>query len=211
MTTGRRKAAPRRERRKEDRPAEIVAAALELFADQGFGTTKMADVAHLAGVSKATVFVYFPTKEDLFRAVAQTVVKANFERLPAGDGELAIPLSIFVPLLLRQAALAGESRVGAMIRLLIAESRAFPDLAKVWHDEVVARMLGLLTSAITQAQARGEIRAGDPRLYAFSILGPMLAGVIFREVFRDARAELPDLKELAVQHAAIVLQGLSLE
>ncbi len=188
-----------------------MAAALELFADQGFGTTKMADVAHLAGVSKATVFVYFPTKEDLFRAVAQTVVKANFERLPAGDGELAIPLSIFVPLLLRQAALAGESRVGAMIRLLIAESRAFPDLAKVWHDEVVARMLGLLTSAITQAQARGEIRAGDPRLYAFSILGPMLAGVIFREVFRDARAELPDLKELAVQHAAIVLQGLSLE
>jgi AcrR family transcriptional regulator len=208
MTTGRRKAAPRRERRKEDRPAEIVAAALELFADQGFGTTRMADVAHLAGVSKATVFVYFPTKEDLFRAVAQTVVQTHFERLPAGDGGLAAPLSIVVPLLLRQAALAGESRVGAMIRLLIAESRAFPDLAKVWHDEVVARVLGLLTAAITQAQARGEIRAGDPRLYAFSILGPMLAGVIFREVFRDARADLPDLKELAQQHAAIVLQGL---
>ncbi len=211
MTTSRPKGAPRRERRKEDRPAEIVAAALELFADKGFGASKMADVAHRAGVSKATVFVYFPTKEDLFRAVARTVVKANFEHLQGGDAGLAIPLSTFVPLLLQQAALIGQSRVASMIRLLIAESRAFPDLAQVWHDEVVARMLGMLTAAIKQAQARGEVCAGDPRLHAFSILGPMLAGMIFREVFRDAQAELPNLRTLAVQHAQVVLRGLSLE
>jgi AcrR family transcriptional regulator len=209
MTTSRSKAPPRRERRKEDRPAEIVAAALDVFADKGFGAAKISDVAHLAGVSKATVFVYFPTKEDLFRAVAQTVAGANFERLRLAGPELAIPLAEFVPLLLAQAAAVGESRVGSIVRLLIAESRAFPDMAKVWHDEVVSVMLGILVAAITQAQARGEVRAGDPRLIAFSILGPMMAGVIFREVFRGAGAELPDLRALATQHARIVLAGLS--
>ena len=61
MTKSRSTAPPRRERRKEDRPAEIVAAALQVFADKGFGAAKIIDVAHLAGVSKATVFVYFPT------------------------------------------------------------------------------------------------------------------------------------------------------
>ena len=209
MTKTRSTAPPRRERRKEDRPAEIVAAALQVFADKGFGAAKISDVAQLAGVSKATVFVYFPSKEDLFRAVARTVVSANFERLRTTEATPAMPLASFVPLLLRQAATLGERRIGAIARMLIGESRTFPDLAKVWHDEVVAVMLGILTSTIARAQARGEARAGDPRLIAFSIFGPMMAGVLFREVFGDAAAELPDLEALARQHAEIVLAGLS--
>jgi AcrR family transcriptional regulator len=208
MTKTRSTAPPRRERRKEDRPAEIVAAALQVFADKGFGAAKISEVAQLAGVSKATVFVYFPSKEDLFRAVARTVVSANFERLRTTEATPAMPLASFVPLLLRQAATLGERRVGAIARMLIGESRTFPDLAKVWHDEVVAVMLGLLTSTVARAQARGEIRAGDPRLIAFSIFGPMMAGVLFREVFGDSEAELPDLEALARQHAQIVLAGL---
>ncbi len=203
----------RRERRKEDRPAEIVAAALEVFADQGFGASRIAEVAQRAGVSKATVFVYFPTKEDLFRAVARTAVAANFEALQppaaASSATQPLPLEQLVPLLLRRAAAMGDSRVGALARLLIGESRAFPDLARVWHDEVVARLLGLLVGAIAHAQSQGRCRAGDPRLHAFSILGPMMAGMIFRQVFAPTGAEPPDLPALAEQHAATVLRGLA--
>ncbi|MBW8758764.1 MAG: TetR/AcrR family transcriptional regulator [Burkholderiales bacterium] len=209
MTKTRSTAPPRRERRKQDRPAEIVAAALQVFADKGFGAAKIIDVAQLAGVSKATVFVYFPTKEDLFRAVARTVVSVNFERLRTTEAAPAMPLATFVPLLLQQAATLGESRIGSIARMLIGESRSFPDLAKVWHDEVVAVMLGILTSTVARAQARGEVRAGDPRLIAFSIFGPMMAGVLFREVFGNSEAELPDLRALARQHSEIVLAGLS--
>lgn len=209
MKKARSTAPPRRERRKEERPAEIVAAALQVFADKGFGAAKITDVAQLAGVSKATVFVYFPTKEDLFRAVAQAVVTSNFERLRTTGTAPPMPLAAFVPLLLQHAAALGESRAGAIARMLIAESRAFPDLARVWHDEVVSVMLGILTATVAQAQARGEVRAGDPRLMAFSIFGPMMAGVIFREVFRAAEVDLPDLRALAVQHAQIVLAGLA--
>jgi AcrR family transcriptional regulator len=199
----------RRQRRKEARPSEIVAAAIEVFADKGFGAAKMDEIARRAGVAKGTLFVYFPTKQDLFRAVAQTVVNANFERLQSASTALDRPLSELVPLLLGQMAMVGESRVASVIRLLIAEARAFPDLAQVWHDEVVAKVLGLVTSAIERAQARGEIRPGDARLYAFSIMGPILAGVIFREVFGDAGTWLPDLQALAVQHASIIIRGLT--
>jgi hypothetical protein len=111
-------------------------------------------------------------------------------------------------MVLAQAAALGEGRLPGMIRLLVAEARSFPELARMWHDEVVSQVLGLLAAAIERAQARGEIRAGNPHLHAFSVMGPMLAAVIFREVFRATDAPLPDLRELAEQHAATVLDGL---
>jgi AcrR family transcriptional regulator len=205
-----RAAATPRRRRKEARPSEIIEAALALFSERGFGATRLEDVARRAGVAKGTVFVYFSTKEDLFRAVAQSVLASHLDRLQAAASCFDKPMTEVVPLLLGQAAAAiGQGQLPAMMRLLIAESRQFPDLAGVWHDEVVAKVLGLLTAMIEQAQARGEIRSGKAQLFAFSILGPMLASALFREVFRDT-ALPPDLHELATQHAQVVLGGLLL-
>ncbi len=201
-------ALPQRRRRKEARPSEIVAAALQVFAEKGFGEAKMEEVARRAGVSKGTVFVYFPTKQDLFRAVAQTVLTENFARLQVATPPVDRPLTELVPLLLNTAAMVGSSPITAVIRMLIAEARTFPDLAQVWHDEVVAKMLGFLTAAIEAAQARGEVRAGDARLYALSIIGPMVMSFVFREVFGRTDARLPDLGALAAQHAQTVLYGL---
>ncbi|MFT4077542.1 MAG: TetR/AcrR family transcriptional regulator C-terminal domain-containing protein [Asticcacaulis sp.] len=94
------------------------------------------------------------------------------------------------------------------MRLLIAEARAFPDLAIIWHDKVVSKILGVLTGAIERAQERGEMKAGDPRLYAFSILGPMLAGVLFQQIFAETDVLPPDLGQLAEQHGQAILNGL---
>lgn len=198
----------RRQRRKDARPSEIIEAAIEVFSERGFGKARLEDVARKAGVAKGTVFVYFSTKEDLFRAVARTVLSDHLRRLQSPAADLDRPLAETVPALLAQAAtVIGEGRLPAMMRLLIAESRTFPDLARVWHDEVVSKVLGLVTEALERAQARGEIRPGDARLHAFSIMGPMLGAALFREVFRDT-APLPDLQELAAQHARTVLRGL---
>jgi AcrR family transcriptional regulator len=198
----------RRQRRKDARPSEIIEAAIEVFGERGFGKARLEDVARKAGVAKGTVFVYFATKEDLFRAVAQTVLSAHLRRLQGAAADIDRPLTETVPALLAQTArVIGEGRLPAMMRLLIAESRTFPDLARVWHDEVVSKMLGLVTGALERAQARGEIRPGDVQLQAISIMGPMLAAALFREVFRDT-APLPDLQELAAQHAQTVLRGL---
>src|ERR1700757_4733588 len=66
-------------RRKDARPGEIVAAALASFAERGFAATRLEDVAAAAGISKGTIYLYFPTKEDLFRAVVRHAVLPNVE------------------------------------------------------------------------------------------------------------------------------------
>lgn len=201
--------APRR-RRKEARPSEIVQAALDVFAERGFGAAKMDEVARRAGVAKGTVFVYFPNKEELFRAVARAALKTNLEQIQNAALNTQMPVADLIPLLLAKAAGIGDTRIPAILRLIIAESRIFPDLARVWYDEAVSKMFALLTGAIERAQARGEIHDGDARLMVFSIVGPMMASVLFREVFQGTEASLPDLHRLASQHTKVVLSGLLL-
>ena len=75
--------APRWERRKESRPAELIAAALDLFVERGFAATRLDEVAARAGVSKGTLYLYFDSKEDLFKAVIrETIVPllSDFQR-----------------------------------------------------------------------------------------------------------------------------------
>lgn len=197
-----------RRRRKDARPSEIIDAALAVFSEHGFGAAKIEEVASRAGVSKGTVFVYFANKEELFRAVAQHLLATHLDGLPGLSGALDIGFAEFVPLLLGRAAGVGDGPAPAMIRLLLAEARRFPDIAQVWYDEVVSKVFAVLVASIRKAQERGEVRAGDPQLFAFSLVGPLLAGTIFREIMRATDATLPDLSALAGQHGELVLRGM---
>lgn len=205
-------AAPRWRRRKTARPGEIVAAALEVFADKGFAAARLEDVAARAGISKAALYLYFETKTDLFRAVVAQAVSPKVDQarlLAATEGQ---SLDVTVPALLGMvAALAQGSKVGAVAKMVIGESRNFPDLAKIWHDQVVSQALDLLTALVVRAQARGEARPGDPRLFAVSLMSPMVVGMLWREVFEPVGGAPMDLTALARQHAGAILHGLSLE
>ncbi len=201
--------APKWSRRKDARPAEIIEAALDLFIEAGFADTKLSEVAKRAGIAKGTVYRYFDTKEELFRAVVRQALAANLgaiEQMAAGyEG----PLADLLPLMMGMAAQRlGNSRLPAILRLVVADSRAFPDLAAIWHDEVVSKFLGLLTGLIASAQDRGEVKPGDPKLYAFSVIGPTVTAVLFRELFDHASPHMPDLQALAAQHARVVLGGM---
>ena len=71
-------APPRRERRKEARPGELLEAALSLFVEKGFAATRVEEVAARAGVSKGTLFLYFPSKEELFKALVRQTISGRF-------------------------------------------------------------------------------------------------------------------------------------
>jgi AcrR family transcriptional regulator len=196
-------------RRKEARPGEILAAALAVFAEKGFAAAKLEEIAARAGVVKGSLYLYFETKEDLFRAVVRDVIAPQFQAVAETAKQVDAPFTELVPqLLMRVARLSHEGRIPSIIKMVIGESRNFPDLGKIWHDDVLSPAIGAMAEPIALAQRRGEVRAGDARLHAFSLLGPMLMGILFREVFRDVPSDPPDLQALALQHAGTVLNGL---
>lgn len=200
---------PKRQRRAQDRPREICAAALDVFAEKGFAAARLDEIAQRAGVSKGTLYLYFKDKADLFRAVVRDTVAPNIDlvRTMIEGADLPFPdvIRMFLP---RFAALTSQARVGAVAKMVVGESRNFPELAKVWHDEVVSKALGLIGGLIERGQAKGEVRAGDPRLLTFTLMGPMVMGLLWRETLQPAGGAPLDLEALAVQHAETVLDGM---
>src|SRR5450631_587293 len=81
-------------RRKDARPGEIVAASLACFAERGFAATRLEDVARRAGVTKGTLYLYFPNKEELFKAVVRQAVVANIAFGEALVDQSAEPASV---------------------------------------------------------------------------------------------------------------------
>jgi AcrR family transcriptional regulator len=200
---------PKWRRRKDDRPSEIISAAIDIFAEKGFAAAKLDDVAKRAGIAKGTLYRYFETKDDMFRAVVQQAIVGSLEETQTAAMAFQGSISQLVPMLLKRAAnRMGDRRFPAIARMVMAESRTFPDLAAIWHDQLVSQMLGLVGDLIAKAQARGEVKSGDAKLYAFSILGPVVSAVLFHEVFGRTSVDLPDIDRLAAQHAETVLHGL---
>ena len=200
---------PKWRRRKEERPGDIIAAALQVFAEKGFAGARVEEIAARAGLSKGSVYLYFPTKEALFRAVVRDALVPDIENLRTALLALDLPfpdlLRSFLP---RLAQIVATVPIGAVAKMVIGESRNFPELARVWHDEVVLKGIGLLGDLVERAQGRGEVRPGDPRIHAFSIMGPMLIGVIWRETFTPVGGAAVDLDAVARQHAETILAGL---
>ena len=202
--------APKWRRRKAARPAEIVAAAQSAFAERGYAAARLDEIAARAGVSKGAIYLYFPTKQDLFQAVVAEAATPNLEaaRTIAEQmrGDFAGFAKVFAPMIAR---LAAQTSLGAVAKMVIAESRNFPELARVWHDTVAAEALATLSVLIAAAQARGEVREGDPRAFAFALISPIIMGVLWRETFVPVGAAPFDIEALARQHVETTIRGMA--
>lgn len=201
---------PRWRRRKAARPGEIEAAALDVFLRRGFAAARLEDIAAQAGVSKAALYVYFPTKLDLFRAVVGAHAAPNIDAM--GDiirASEAPFLELMTALLLRMAAAMEQAPLRALARMVIAEGQNFPEVAALWHERLVSKALDLVSEVIARAQGRGEARSGDPRLMAFSAVGPMLLSTIWKEVMEPVGGAPVDLRAMALEHARTLATGLA--
>ena len=204
--------APKFQRRSEDRPREICTAALDLFAARGFAGTRVDDIAARAGVSKGTLYLYFKDKEEIFSAVVRNTVAPNIAMIRDSITAVDMPFSLMIYTLLeRFVDIAEHLPIGAVAKIVIGESRNFPELARVWHDEVASKAIAAVATLIEGAQRRGEVRPGDARLFAFSLMGPMILGALWTTTLVPAGGKPVDLETLARQHAETVLSGLLVE
>ncbi|MFC3068945.1 TetR/AcrR family transcriptional regulator [Phenylobacterium soli] len=204
--------APKFRRRKADRPGEIVQAALQVFSEKGFAAARLDEIAARAGVSKGALYLYFETKEDLFRAVVEQAIAPNIQAVRAMIAAHPGPFADLLRLVPeRIAGLLETLPVGGVVKMVIGEAGNFPELARVWHDRLVAQALGAMTDAVAAAQARGEVKPGDPRTYAMQLIAPLLVGVIWRETFVPVGAAAFDVAAVARQHVETMLGGMLAE
>jgi AcrR family transcriptional regulator len=150
---------PRWQRRPESRPEEILEAALHVFGEQGFARTRLEDVARRAGVSKGTLYLYFKSKEDLFREMARACVSARV----AEEEEFARTFEGSTRDLLEQFirhywAKMNEPANLRLVRVVNLELTNFPELARFFFQEVILRMRTLIQSIIDLGIERGEFR-----------------------------------------------------
>ena len=192
-------AQPRYHRRKEDRPQEITEAAFAAFAEKGFTATKVEEVAQRAGVSKGLLYLYFKTKEELFKAVIRNVVTPRVDELTRtlDSSELGAEAFIRGPLLAFMQRLPG-SPASVVIRLMISEAPKHPDLVDYYWDNVASRGLAALRQLLARGVENGEFRETAVNELPQLFVAPVMISIVWGIVFADRSLDTDRLIETQV-------------
>jgi AcrR family transcriptional regulator len=190
---------PRFRRRKEDRPQEITEAALHAFAEKGYAATRVEEVAKRAGVSKGLLYLYFKTKEELFKAVVRSFVVPKIDELTAvvDSNKLSSEEFLRGPFLNFVKTLPG-SPVSVLVRLMIAEGPRHPDLLQFYWDNVISRGLGALQRVVDRGVDDGEFRPSVVNEFPHLFVMPVVFSVIFRLLFEKQSPDTDRLIEAQV-------------
>jgi AcrR family transcriptional regulator len=170
---------PRWRRLPEERPQQILDAALSVFAEHGIDAAKLEEIAARAGVSKGTIYLYFPSKEELFREVVRQRVGpaiANADKASLLEGTAEAQLKTYLK---HQWECLGEDDSEGWIRLVTLELHKYPDLAAFHWDEVVTRSNRILSDIISRGIASGEFRETDPHTAVQMIKALILMHVLW--------------------------------
>ena len=198
----------KRERRKESRPGELLEAALDLFVDKGFAATRSEEVAARAGVSKGTLFLYFPSKEELFKAVVVENLAGRFtewnKEFEAFEGSTSDMLRYCMRVWWER---VGSTKASGLTKLMMSEGRNFPELAEFYRREVVRPGHELLRRIFRRGIDSGEFAPIDVDYAIYTVIAPMNFLMLSKHVAVlcvDGEAPIDPEKYLAVQTEAIL-------
>lgn len=200
---------PKWRRRKQARPEELVAAALELFVEQGFAVTNLRDVAKRAGVSKGTVYLYFRSKDELLMEAVRSSVVPIMDW--ADDQELASdePAGELLRRLVREWMDQFEQRaVAGVPKLVVAEAGNNPALAKQYVDLVVQRARRLFARVLKRGVQNGEFRNVDVRQAVQLLLAPLSYALVHRYSLGPHDPDMLDIGAYLDVHLDLFLRGL---
>lgn len=203
-------APPTRRRKKEARPAELLAAALDVFRAKGFAATRMDDIAAQARVSKGLIYLYYPSKQAIFEALVRERLVPNLTRIEAAMAASQAPapdrLRLVIAALSR---VAEDPRILALPRLVATEAGHFPDLARFYRQEVIARGLALIGGIIRDGIAEGAFRPVEAEPAARLFMAPLIMTALWQNAFAPVEdAPIPPAEILAL-HGEVFLRGLA--
>ena len=183
-------AAPKWRRRPEHRPQQIIEAALEVFGECGLANARLQDIASRAGVSKGTIYLYFPNKEELFREMIRQTAVAAIERAEQVITH-GTPTEQLLAFMKGYWQFVRSPVFSTIYRLVLGELHQFPDLAKFYAHEVVARGLKLMNGIIRRGIDAGEFREIDPMVAARMLV----ALIVMNGIWRDEHTGVPLLAD----------------
>ncbi len=202
----------KRERRKEARPGELLEAALDLFVEKGFAATRSEEVAARAGVSKGTLFLYFPSKEELFKAVVVENLAGRFtewnREFEAYEGTTADMLRYCMRVWWER---VGATKASGLTKLMLSEGNNFPELAEFYRREVVRPGHDLLRRILRRGIDSGEFAPVDVDHAIYSVIAPMMFLMLTKHagnICVDGQTQIDPEQFLSIQ-AETVLFGLS--
>ncbi len=202
---------PLRQRRKQDRPQELLNAALELFAQKGFSATRSEEVASRAGVSKGTLYLYFPSKEELFKAVVRTNISALIAEGQQIADQFEGPSAQLLRLLMHTWwQRVGDTPAGGIFKIIIAEVRNFPELAQFYTDEVVLPAHRLIAGTLQRGIDRGEFRPVPLHEATHTLIAPLLFQALHKHSIGACPVLGPDMNPTLLLDTQIdlMLHGL---
>lgn len=195
-------------RRKEDRPGEILAAALKTFASKGFTATRLDEVAKAAGISKGTLYLYFESKEALFKAVVTHFIVPQIARAEETaenfDGSIKELLTNLQEGW-RENVL--ETDISGIPKIIMSEASNFPELAQFYLETVIHRSTSFISSLIEAGIKRGEFRQCDSQYVARSFMAPM----VFMAIWQNSLAQFDqeyDMNEFMITSLEIFMRGI---
>ena len=193
---------------KEARPKEIVEAALEIFARDGFAGTRLDDVADQVGISKGTIYLYFDTKEELFKACVRQTIGAHLadtrDLAAHFEGDTADLLYTIVQDLGQRLTQGGFQTI---LILMVSEGKRFPELVSFYYEEIISSGLQILRTVIQGGVDRGEFRNNALSDYPQLLVSPVMMSVIWNHLFAEKGGSL-DIEAALETHMDTLLVGL---
>ncbi|AKJ28305.1 TetR family transcriptional regulator [Caldimonas brevitalea] len=190
-------------------------AALDLFVEKGFAATKIDDVAARAGVSKGTLYLYFPSKEELLKAVIRHNLSLTIEQgddvVANFEGSTAELMQVVAGVWWER---VGETQASGIFKLILTEARNFPDLAQFYDAEVIEPGQRLITRLLQRGVDRGEFR---PTLHlldtAHSFIFPLLMLCLHKHSIGPCLVHglTNDPRRFIAHHIELLLKGVTAE
>ena len=196
-------------KRNNERPHQILSAAVDLFCELGFEAARLEDIADRAGVSKATIYLYFESKEDLFFALIRENIVPMVDQTISQMEKFEGPASDFLRFKAHHLGHAlAHTNHGAILKLVVAESRRFPEIADYFRTEVPERGIENLAKLIQRGIDDGEFRPCDAKTAAALFMFPLLMNGIWMNSLGPDTLIDPGL--LIEMHCENFIRGLAL-